>query len=851
MRTRPSRTLLAISWRGLVERWARVTVAALAITASIAFVTGALLVTDAAHRAYQDAAATISNGTDVYVRGPETDVRQGIGDFAPVPASLVASVGRVPGVRASEGVVSRTGQLVDATGRFLTDPTTTYVSSWPHTDALQGFDVVAGRPPAAPAEVVIDTATARASGLALGDTVRVAMGPSTPLPAVLVGLVEPREGGDLAGAASAFVDLAWAQQVLGLGDRVDLVELRAKDVDPDVLRAAVQHVLPDDGSSAVTSRQYAAAQIANLSRRAGSVTTILVALSLLALVVGIGVVITTLTALVVQRTRELALLRTVGLSRREAAVSVLVEAALLGLVAGTVGALVGWPTAIGLKALVHASGRNLPGSIVAVRPLLLVIPALLGAAATVIAGILPARRASSVAPVAAWREVRLGPPPTRTRPWARVATACALAGVVLAGMALALEPGVPAGTFAGAGALLAAAAGLTLPALAPRLLAAAGRVLSRLGPAGAVARQSLGHQPQRAVMPAASLVLGIGFVTAVAVLSSSVHASIRDLVRRADRADLVIVSDSAPGIDPEAVERVREAPTVAGLVELGHDRFTVEGGSAELSAIDIASEPDALNLPVRQGTLGGFADGTIAVTESAARSHGVHVGDYVRVQLGLPQRRSLRIVAVIADNGVTRDWVIPFETYRRGYYAPTIRAVFVKTVPGTPLALLERQARVGVAGFPGVEVIEPATYAARQARQAEGPVKLVQTLATLAVVMALVGVANAQGLAVLERQDELRLLRLVGMTTAQVSLSVRWEAVAVAALGTAVGLASGLLLSVTLALGGRSSGLEHVVVPAPMLGLVVVLVLAGAFLAATVPARRAARWSDDAVFADA
>jgi putative ABC transport system permease protein len=119
------------------------------------------------------------------------------------------------------------------------------------------------------------------------------------------------------------------------------------------------------------------------------------------------------------------------------------------------------------------------------------------------------------------------------------------------------------------------------------------------------------------------------------------------------------------------------------------------------------------------------------------------------------------------------------------------------------------------------------------------------------VVLALVGVANALGLAVLERQDELRLLRLVGMTTAQVSLSVHWEAVAVAALGTVVGLASGLLLSVTLALGGRSSGLEHVVVPAPALGLVVVLVLAGAFLAATVPARRAARWSDDAVFADA
>ena len=124
-----SLTLTVLSWRGLVERWARVTVAALAITASIAFVTGALLVADAAHRAYQEAAASIASGADVYVRGPETDVRQGIGDFAPVPAPLVSLVAHVSGVRAAEGVVTRTGQLVGSSGRFLTEPTATYVST--------------------------------------------------------------------------------------------------------------------------------------------------------------------------------------------------------------------------------------------------------------------------------------------------------------------------------------------------------------------------------------------------------------------------------------------------------------------------------------------------------------------------------------------------------------------------------------------------------------------------------------------------------------------------------------------------------------------------------------------------
>jgi putative ABC transport system permease protein len=618
-----------------------------------------------------------------------------------------------------------------------------------------------------------------------------------------------------------------------------------------VLRAAVQTVLPDDGSSAVTSRQYAAAQTANLARRSGSVTAILVALALLALVVGIGVVVTTLMALVVQRTRELALLRTVGLSRGQAAASVLIEAAVLGLLAGVAGALLGLPAAIGLRGLVRASGRTLPDSAVHVRAWMLLVPAALGVLATVLAGLAPARRAGAVPPVAAFRAAQATTPGPHARWTVGVAIAAGVAGFGLLVAGTVRSATTPAALFAVAGGLLALAAALTLPRLAPAVLAVAGRLLGRLGPAGTVARQNLRHQPQRAVVPAAALVLGIGFVTGVAVLSSSVHASIAALVRRADRADLVIVSDGAPGIDPEAVEKVREAPAVAGLVELGHDRFTVDGRAAELSAIDITTAPGVLALPVRSGSLQGLVDGTIAVTESAARARGLHVGDHVRVQLGVPQRRALQVVAIIADNGVTRDWILPFETYRRSYYAPTIRAVFVQAAPGTPAATLERQAKVGVAGFPGVEVLDPATYATRQARRAEGPVGLVQTLAAMAVVLALVGVGNAIGLAVLERQDELRLLRLVGMTTKQVSLSVHWEAVAVAALGTVVGLAAGLVLGLTMAIGGRAHGLEHVVVPVPVLALVVLLVLAGAFVAATVPAHRAARWSDEAVFADA
>ncbi len=188
--------------------------------------------------------------------------------------------------------------------------------------------------------------------------------------------------------------------------------------------------------------------------------------------------------------------------------------------------------------------------------------------------------------------------------------------------------------------------------------------------------------------------------------------------------------------------------------------------------------------------------------------------------------------------------MIPFETYRKGYRSAPIGAVFVKGAATGDLTTLRRQVDVGVNGFPGVSVLDARTYARAQAVKAEGPIALVQALVGLSIVVALLGVANALGLSVVERRWELGLLDVLGMTPAQVSLTVQCEAVFIAVAGVVFGVGAGLVLGLGLAQAVTVHGFTRLAVPFQTIAGVSVLVVVAAFLAATIPARHAVRLSE-------
>ena len=132
--------------------------------------------------------------------------------------------------------------------------------------------------------------------------------------------------------------------------------------------------------------------------------TFLLVFSGIALLVATFSIYNTFSIIVAQRTRESALLRALGASRRQILGSVLAETAVVGLVASLLGAGGGLLIAGLLKGLFDAFGFSLPAGGLAIEATGVVVAGLIGLVVTVVSGLAPALKASRTAPMAALRE---------------------------------------------------------------------------------------------------------------------------------------------------------------------------------------------------------------------------------------------------------------------------------------------------------------------------------------------------------------------------------------------------------------------------------------------------------------
>ena len=163
---------------------------------------------------------------------------------------------------------------------------------------------------------------------------------------------------------------------------------------------------------------------------------VLLAFGGIALFVGSFVIFNTLSVTVAQRTRELATLRTLGASRRQVLGSVVLEALVIGVLASLIGLAAGLGLAKALESMFASMGMQLPnaGTVFATRTVIVSLAA--GIAVTLLASVVPALRATRVAPIAAVREGAILPPGRFARAKTLVVTAVGVAGAGLLGIGL-------------------------------------------------------------------------------------------------------------------------------------------------------------------------------------------------------------------------------------------------------------------------------------------------------------------------------------------------------------------------------------------------------------------------------
>ncbi len=838
--------MLRVTWRNLVARKVRLLLSAFAIVLGVAFVAGSMIFTDAMGGAFDD-----------IIEGSTADVEisyEGAGDFdsgqdnRTFPASVVKELEQLPGVESAHPlnqlqtvfVIGKDGKVLGGNGPPGLANNSTGATSLTGKPVLT---VVRGAYPDGPGEIALDVDTAEKGKFKVGDEVKLAT-PGTPpvLTTTLTGVVEFGSGG-LNGATMTIFDRKFMQDTFFEGrDVYSTVSLNAAEgVSQRELADAAKEVLPK-GLQARTGAEYVKENQATLDEVLGFLQTFLLVFAGIALVVGIFLIINTFSILVAQRSRELALLRAMGASRRQVNRSVLVEAVAVGLVGSTVGLGVGYLLALLLRWIFGLFGLDLSRADFPVTWPTVAWSYAVGVAVTAVAAILPARRASRIPPMAALRDDVALPEATLRR---RVVIGTLMCVAGAAAMAAGLNGEDTRGLIGLGGGILLILVGVSLMSafLGRPVLLLFGAVYGRVfGTTGRLASQNALRNPRRTGATASALMIGLALMAMMSIFGSSASASTDAAIGKALTSQFIVSNVVGQPFSTGIADELRTRDGVAGVTQLRNAYPKLkEGGSAWTVAVDPQAFSLAFAIPTEQGSFADLAPGKVAIAASQAQSKSLGIGDTVTMEFQARDVK-LEVVAVFpVSPALPGDFVVTPDALERGGLTPLDAMVMVTKEPGADTATVRATIEDVIKDLPTVTVKDPEGFAAEQKEQVNQFLYLIYGLLGLSVIIAVLGVVNTLGLSVIERTREIGLLRAVGVTRRQLRTMIRLESLVVGVLGGVLGTLMGVVFGSTLVIALKDEGLTDLAIPWPWLGGFLLLAAVAGVFAAVVPARRAAR----------
>lgn len=836
--------MLRITFKSLFARKLRLLLTALAVVLGVAFVSGTLILGDTLNSTFDKLFTTAYSGTDVGVRGKAAftvSVTDG-GDPAqsrpPVPSSVLDAVRAVPGVSEAEGDSSGFAQIVGPDGKVVeTGGAPTLGGAWIGDSALNPYRLQDGRAPTASGQVAVDQTTADDNTLKVGDDITV-LTESGPLDETITGIVSFGDSGSLAGATVTLFDPTTAAAVLGTpGTYSEILAVGDGTVSDAALRDRVAKVVPPR-YEALTGEEIAATDSGDIKDALSFFSIFLLVFAVISIFVGSFIIFNTFSMLVAQRSRELALLRALGASRRQVNRAVIIEAAAVGVLGSTIGLGLGVLLSLGLKALVGLFVGDLPTNGLVFQGSTVLWAYLTGVVVTVVAATGPAHRATRIAPVAAMRDdIALPESSMRRR---------AIAGglVLVVGVAA-----MAAGLVGSAGILWVGLGGLAIflgvamlsPFLSRPAVGGIGILLPRFwGSTGRLSRENARRNPRRTAATASALMIGLALVSAGGVLSASLIKSANAIIDRSIGADFIVTTKNFLPIPGSVADDLRKVAGIAAVTSFRAGQAQIGGSVSALQGVTADTVDSTLKLDIVQGDLDSLARGEILVSEKQAKAKKWTVGDTIPVVFGKTGKTDLVVGATFAENQIAGTYLIDLDTYDKNYTQRLDLIVAMTVEPDADLTKVRKDVTAAV-GTSNLEVRDQSEFKDEQRKQINQLLGLILVLLALAVLIAALGIVNTLALSVIERTREIGLLRAVGMGRRQVRRMIRLESVVIAIFGTLLGLVLGVVLGCALVTALHDEGIDQLVVP---YGQLVIYLLVGSLIgviAAVWPARRAAR----------
>ncbi|MFI5697508.1 ABC transporter permease [Kribbella sp. NPDC051586] len=796
----------------------RLVAACLAIVLGVGFGSLAMIVHSSASHGVDETIGAQYKGVDAVVYP----------DRSTISPADIAKVQKLP---QAASVVTLTTAYMEASFSDLVRPTTLPIDSLYDTSRITGPAASSGRLPSATNEIALPARTAAKHKVAVGQTLRISSYDDKSWNATVVGLLDDSKS---VGTASAVATPAMVK-IFEPGAFVRGIAIAAKPGVTQQQAADAAGAVVSKGLTTFTGTAFIAHEVASYTNGIDVLGGVFGMFAVIALFVACLVISNTFTIVIAQRTREMALLRCVGASRRQVFSSVLAEASVVGVVASTIGVVFG----VALSALGLALSREFDWGIPPL-PLHLdlssvFLPLLLGTVATLVAAVVPARRATKVAPLAALRP-EVAPAAASKAGVLRLILGFLLlagGGLLLAAGAVSHQVlvGVAGGGISFLGIL--AVGSLLVPALIRvigALPARGGGVPARIAVANAV------RNPKRTAATTSALLIGVTLISLTCVGIASVRKTFDVSMNGEYPVDLMVTTYKEK-MPANAAQQLRDIKGITEVVPVSQVLVKSGGQDVQVTGIDPASAGSVIHNPEAAAEL---KPGTALLDRSTM------------IMLKLEDGSPLTIVSGKHKLTVTAQRATGLDPIT---VSSSDLAELAPSAPVTGFWLASDPKADGSDVIDAVEQSIPTVkdlsvnggLAERTSYTKVFDVLLIVGVGLLgvSVLIALVGVGNTLSLSVLERTRENALLRAMGLSRRQLRRMLAVESLLMALVAAGLGIVLGLVYGWTgtsALMGGQTAdgGVEYAV-PGTLLIVIAAVAAVAGLLASVLPARRAAK----------
>ncbi len=671
-------------------------------------------------------------------------------------------------------------------------------------------EVLTGPPPSSAAvyldlfrddSIILPATFAREHRLPLGSPVALSvLGHQTTM--IVRGILEARGPATAFNGSIAVADIATAQKRFGMLGRLTRIDLLVSD---ERLIPEISRLLPPGARLERPSRRNE-----RVEKMLRAFRVNLFALAGVALLVGMFLVYNTVLISILRRRKDVGILKTLGASPGQIFTAFLIEGLLFGAIGSAVGIVFGNALAYAILRTISRTVNVLyvasqPESI-ELTPAIIIAGALVGVLLSLASAMQPSIEAARVQPSLL---IQPGLHQRVSIARRRGFVLAAIIAFVIAASVSALPPyhGIAVGGYV---AVLFVVVGFSL--MSPMIVTVAasmfaGPLRAVYGTVGQLASASIRASLRRTAVAAAALAVATGMMIAVALMVGSFRETVRIWVNQTVSSDLwlrpakMLSNADAALFPPEIGEELKRVPFIAAidpirgkdmvyrdrLIGVGSGDFDVARGRGDLPMVAPRSSTKALNEALRRNG--------VLVSESFAVKFNMRVGDAV----ALPSVRGMERFPI---TGVYRDYsndrgvvVMDRALYVRAFRDDAINSVVIYLRRGVSA----EQARAKLEAIFGPKyhafAITNREIRTEVMRIFDQTFVITYALLAVAIIVAVLGIINTLTALILERSRELALLRVMGMTVAEVRRMILLESSILGLTSTVIGIAMGYALS--------------------------------------------------------